>query len=150
MKPLSSVYRSGRIETAAGHTFTWGPAASGKTTSIRVDLTRDVAGGAEAWIIDPSCGLADWEDRASKYATTIPEARDLLGDAANRVPEDGPLVVVIEEAPTVFADGYRRRLAEHIVRYARRNNIRFRVTAQVPDLTAFGGSQLLRAALTQQ
>lgn len=149
MKSASSAYESGRVETSAGHTFTWGPTASGKTTSIRADLTRDVEGGAEAWIVDPAGGLADWADRAGKYTASIGEARYLLAAAGNRGPQDKPLVVVIEEAPAVFADKRCRELAERALQYARRLRIRFRVSAQIPTLEQFGGSAALRAALTR-
>ena len=122
---------------------------TGKTTSIRTDLERDLGRGAEVWIVDPSYNLPDWANRAGKYAATIEEARSLLVAAVGWEAADRRLVVVIEDAPTVFADGPCRRTAEYIVRYDHRLPVRLRVTAQTPSLEQFGGSTCLRAALTR-
>ena len=122
-----STYREDtRVQIPAAHELIYGPVGTGKTESVRRNLTDEVTNsGIETWLVDLNMSLPEFAGLADKHATTMAEARTLMGQLLaevhyrqRKLAEVGvarfevgdarhglPLIVVtVDDAHTVLAD----------------------------------------------
>jgi soluble cytochrome b562 len=169
-----STYREDtRVQIPATHELIYGPVGTGKTESVRRRLTDEVTHASiETWLIDLNMSLPEFAGLADKHAITMAEARTLMGQLLAAVhyrqrklaevgaarfeamdPRHGlPLIVVtIDDAHTVLTDREIRAVMEQIAQYGQKAGVLTRLVAQsgeLPDLRAFGYSELIRSTMT--
>lgn len=138
------------------HDVIWGPIASGKTYTVRQLLTHDYmteCGGdvVESWVVDVNMSMPDVEFLVNRYATKFPAVRDLLSAAlmVDHLTGCTLRTVTIDDASDVLEDAECRFLAEKIAQYGRLCGVKLRLVVPSLELRAFGGSEILRAAVSQ-